>query len=189
MKLSQYAKQHGVTYRTAWNRFNRGEIDGAYMDDTGHIVVPDPADVLKTKAAIYARVSTHKQKDDLVRQEVRLKAFAASRGFEIAESVCEVGSGVNDNRTKLIKLLYTPTWGTLIVEHRDRLTRVGFNWFATFLSLLGKELIVVDASEDSGEGRLDDIFALMYALAASEYGKRGAKYRAERACKALQDDA
>lgn len=188
MKLSQYAEQKGIHYRTAWNRFKQGKIEGAYMDDTGHIVVPSPGDELKHKVALYSRVSTHGQRSDLVRQEQRLKEFASSRGLEIVHSVTEIGSGVNDQRPKLIKLLNTPDWGVLVVEHRDRLTRVGFGWFEHFFALLGKDLIVVDSSTDSDEGRMGDIFSILYSYAASEYGKRGAKHRAERAQRALDGD-
>jgi predicted site-specific integrase-resolvase len=31
-KLSNYAKRYGVTYRTAWNRYKKGKIEGAIED-------------------------------------------------------------------------------------------------------------------------------------------------------------
>ena len=186
MKLSEYAERKGVHYRTAWNHFQQGKIKGAYQDDTGHIVVPDPVEELKQKAALYSRVSTYGQKDELKRQEDRLKEFASSRGLEIVQSVTEIASGVNDQRPKLTKLLNTPTWGVLIVEHKDRLSRVDFGWFENFLSLLEKDLIVVDSTADSDEGKDDDVFSLLYSYTASEFGKRGAKDRAERAQRALE---
>lgn len=188
MKLSEYAERKGIHYRTAWRHFNQGKIKGAYMDETGHIVVPDPEEELRQKAALYARVSTHGQRDDLERQEARLKEFASSRGLEIVHSVTEIGSGVNDQRPKLIKLLNAPDWGVLVVEHKDRLTRVGFGWFVHFLSMLGKEVIVVDSSTDSDEGKAEDMFSILYSYVASEYGKRGAKHRAERAQRVLDGD-
>lgn len=40
MKLSEFAKQKGVTYRTAWNWFNKDLIPGAYKMSTGTIIVP-----------------------------------------------------------------------------------------------------------------------------------------------------
>lgn len=186
MKLSEYAERKGIHYRTAWNHFQQGKITGAYLDETGHIVIPDPEEELKQKAALYSRVSIYGQKDDLKRQEERLKEFASSRGLEIVQSVTEIASGVSDQRPKLIKLLNTPTWGVLIVEHKDRLSRVDFGWFEHFLSLLEKDLIVVDSTTDSDEGKDDDVFSLLYSYTASEFGKRGAKNRAERAQRALE---
>lgn len=188
MKLSQYAEKEGIHYRTAWNRFNAGKIEGAYMDDSGHIVVPGPEEELKQKAALYSRVSTHGQHEDLERQEQRLKEFASSRGLEIVHSVTEIGSGVNDQRAKLIKLLNTPDWGVLVVEHQDRLARVGSGWFEHFLALLDKDLIVVDSSTDSDEGKVEDIFSILHSYTASEHGKRGAKRRVEQALCVLDGD-
>jgi predicted site-specific integrase-resolvase len=40
-KLSEYAKEHNITYRTAHNHFKKGLIDGAYQLPTGTIIVPD----------------------------------------------------------------------------------------------------------------------------------------------------
>ena len=39
-KLSDYAKKYGVTYRTAFNRYNAGKLEGAIRDETNHICVP-----------------------------------------------------------------------------------------------------------------------------------------------------
>ena len=41
MKLSKYAKNLGVGYRTAWNLFKAGKIKGAYKLDTGTVIVPN----------------------------------------------------------------------------------------------------------------------------------------------------
>lgn len=40
IKLSQYAKMMGVTYRTAWNWFKAGKIEGAIQMHSGTILVP-----------------------------------------------------------------------------------------------------------------------------------------------------
>lgn len=187
MKLSEYAALEGIKYRAAWNRFKQGKIPGAYINDAGRIVVPDPRVELQQRAAIYARVSTPGQKDDLERQVERLKQFAAARGLTVDRIVTEIASGVKDDRPRLARLLTrdAESWGTLLVEHRDRLSRVGFGWFPTLLGALGKEVLVANEAEDSDEGRMEDIFSILYSYAASEYGKRGARNRAERAAQAL----
>lgn len=189
MKLSEYARQHGIGYRAAWNRFNAGRITGAYKDDVGRIIVPDPEPDVTGIAAIYSRVSTPGQKADLARQSERLREFATARGLVISEVVEEIASGVSDTRPKLTRLLRDhSTWSVLVVEHRDRLTRVGFGWFPSLLELLGKEVLVADESLDSDEGRMEDVFTILYSYAASEYGKRGARNRAERAARELGRD-
>jgi len=73
----------------------------------------------------------------------RVKNYAISNGFTINHIVKEVGSGVNDNRAKLIKLLNRADWNTLIVEHSDRLTRFGFNYIKVLLELNNKKVVVM----------------------------------------------
>jgi predicted site-specific integrase-resolvase len=81
VKLSEYAARNGIQYRAAWNRYKAGKIEGAHLDDSGHVVVPDPRHALIGRAAVYARVSTHQQRDDLDRQAQRMTAFANAAGL------------------------------------------------------------------------------------------------------------
>jgi predicted site-specific integrase-resolvase len=123
MRLSQYAKQMNVSYKTAFRWWKAGRLD-AYQLDTGTIIVRDP--LPETHApngiALYARVSTQGQKADLE----RLKTYAASWGYQVTKIVQEIASGMNDTRPKLLKLLTDLHIGKVVVEHRDRLTRFGF---------------------------------------------------------------
>ena len=50
---------------------------------------------------------------------------------------------------------------------------------------MGKEIVVTNSYSESDEGKVEDIYSLMYSFAASEYGRRGARNRADRARKAL----
>ncbi len=192
IKLSQYAKDQGVTYRTAWNRFNSNKIPGAYRDKNYHrILVPvTPASqvVPKTNACIYARVSSSENKTNLDTQVDRLKAYAIARGYNIVRVVKEVGSGVNDKRLKLQGLLVDDTWGTLIVEHKDRLTRFGFNYLDVLLEKLGKQIDVVNRAEDDKSGLMEDLIAIVYSFSARMYGLRRAKRKTEEITKCLQED-
>lgn len=189
MRLKEYAQQHDITYKAAWIRYKNGKIPGAYKDDAGMIHVPGKQEELANKVAIYARVSTNSQAEDLERQAQRLKEFATARGYEIIETVKEVASGTKDDRAKLTSLLNRHEhWSILLVEHKDRLTRMGYNWFPTFLSLLDKQVLVVDQSTDSDEGKMEDILHILYSYTASEYGKYGAENRAKKAVKELAGD-
>jgi predicted site-specific integrase-resolvase len=61
MKLSEYAKQVGVTYKTAYQWWKAGQLD-AYQLPTGTIIVREPK-IAATGAALYARVSSAEQKE------------------------------------------------------------------------------------------------------------------------------
>jgi len=78
-KLSDYAGARGVTYRRAWNRYRAGKIDGAYMDASGHVVIPDAVRAVASRAAIYSRVSSAKSKSNLDAQAKRVAQYAIAR--------------------------------------------------------------------------------------------------------------
>lgn len=184
MKLSQYAKRNGIGYRAAWNRFKAGKIPGAYLDDTGHVVVPEP-ETVRTYAAVYARVSSPKQKDDLDRQAQRMVEYANAQGLSVVSVVKETASGVNDDRKKLTALLQDDSWGTLVVEHKDRLSRVGFTWFEVLLSNEGRRISVANRAEEATHDLMEDFTSIIYSFAARIYGLRRAKDRAQAVKEAL----
>jgi len=173
MKLSDYAKEHSVTYRTAWNRFKAGKIPNAVMDATGHVYIKEARDLIDyTQCAIYCRVSSNKQKSDLARQVSRVKEYSITNGFQINEIISEIGSGVNDNRKKLLKLFNCGTWNTLIIEHADRLTRFGFNYIKILLELNNKKIIVINTAQDEKHDLMEDMISVLYSFSARMYGKR-----------------
>ena len=189
MKLSQYAKNEGITYKGAYLRWKKGRIPGAYLDEAGHVVVPDPKVENLRNAAVYARVSTNRQRDDLERQAQRMVALANAAGYRVVKVVKEVGSGVNDHRVKLTRLLESDEWGTLVVEHKDRLTRVGFEWFRVLLGRQGRSVVVANEAQDDTSDLMADMTSVLYSFTARLYGLRGSKRRVRHAVKALQAPA
>jgi predicted site-specific integrase-resolvase len=175
MKLSDYAKQVGVTYKTAYQWWKAGRLD-AYQLPTGAIIVRESRPAA-AGAALYARVSSADQRDDVTRQMQRLRDYAAARGYQVVVEVTEIASGVNDERPKLKKLLTDARVGVLVVEHRDRLTRFGYGYIATLLEHAGRR-VEVDFPTDTGDGLLDDFVAVITSMAARLYGRRNAKRRA-----------
>src|SRR6266571_3739494 len=180
MKLSQYAKQNGISYKTAWRWYKAGTLD-AYQTETGTVIVRDKADVkpLTGRIALYARVSSLGQKEDLERQIQRLKDYAAARGYQVAKEVMEIASGLNDHRPKLEKLLADTSIGTIIVENRERLTRFGSHYIETLLEAQGRHLEMIFSGE-TGDELVDDFIAVITSMAARIYGRGPSKRRAEK---------
>ena len=181
IKLSDYAKHYGVTYRTAWNRYKRGLIHGAYATDKGTILIPESSVVVsrtcENKCYIYCRVSSQKQKDDLQRQRIRVTEFANSNGYVVSKVFSEIASGVNDSRKELIKLLQDITWSVLIVENKDRLTRFGFNYIKQLCEVSGKRIIVMNEADDEKTDIVQDLVSIIYSFSAKIYGLRKAKHK------------
>ena len=109
MKLSEWARKQGVSYRTAWRWFKEGKLPvPVEQTPTGTILIKDTTSELN-HVAIYARVSSSDQKNDLDRQISRLLQFANSQKWAVAQTVTEIGSALNGHRPKLKRLLSDAT--------------------------------------------------------------------------------
>jgi putative resolvase len=180
MKLSQYAKQQGISYSTALRWWKAGQIKG-YQAPSGTIIVQaDEPHERTQKVAIYARVSTASHKANLERQAERLMQYCSARGYQVSQVVKEIASGVNDSRPKLLSLLKDTSITHIVVEHRDCLTRFGFHYLETLLQAQGRTIEVVNVAENDKEDLIADLVAIVYSFTARLYGQRRAKRKAER---------
>lgn len=192
MKLSAYARSLGVSYRTAWRWFKAGKVAG-YPADTGTIIVTEP--IVETvpatanqKTVLYTRVSAAENKDNLEGQAKRLMDYCAAKGYQVAAVVKEIGSGVNDTRPKLLKLLTDPTVGQIVVEHKDRLTRFGFNYIEQLLAMQGRKIEVINLAENGKEDLIQDFVSIVTSFCARLYGQRRSKRKTERIIAELQNE-
>jgi len=189
MKLSQYAKQQGISYSTALRWWHQGVIRG-YQAPSGTIIVEaetkPPA--REERVAIYARVSSAEHKENLERQVERLVQYCTVRGYQVAQITKEIASGVNDSRPKLLALLKDRQTTRIVVEHKDRLTRFGFRYLETLLELQGRTIEVVNVAENDQEDLIADLVAIVYSFTARLYGQRRAKRKTERILQELQGE-
>ena len=195
LKLPEYARRMGFTPKQAWIMYKNGTLPHkAEKISTRMIIVDVPADFgldqppeVPKKTAIYARVSSQKQKEDLEKQTNRLLRYAATNGIKIDQIVEEIASGMNGNRKKLNKLLSNPEYD-IIVEHRDRLTRFAFEAIESALIAQGRKIIVVDDSEMEDD-LVRDMTEVLTSFCARMYGRRGAKNRARQALNAAAENS
>ena len=105
------------------------------------------------RVALYARVSSSKNKSNLDTQMERLKLYASDKGYNIVAEVKEVGSGMDEDRPKLNKLLSKPEdFDILVVEHKDRLIRFGFRFIELMMFNLNKRIEVINFVPDNNKG-------------------------------------
>jgi putative resolvase len=116
----------------------------------------------------------------------RLRKWAADWGIE-AEVVAEVGSGLNGKRRKLLRALRDPAVGLIVVEHRDRLSRFGFDLVEAALLASSRRVAVLEQGEVADD-LVRDVLEVLTSLCARLYGRRSAKNRAKRALEAIQGD-
>lgn len=182
-KLSEYAKEHNITYRTAFSHYHKGLISGAYQLPTGTIVIPDNAPnnkIIQDYVITYARVSSSENKENLKNQSKRLIDFCNAKGWTTKENIIEIGSGINDNRTKLLKILKDKKATKLIVEHKDRLTRFGFNYIKEICNLINCEIIILNETTTEKEDIIQDFVSIITSFCAKIYGQRRTKRNTEK---------
>lgn len=189
MKLAEWARQIGISYRTAWEYFRTGKIPGAYKLATGTIIVPEekPEGSKQEYVVTYARASSAENKDNLDTQNKRLADFCAAKGWIVSKAIKEIGSGLNDKRRKLEETLIKGRASKLVVEHKDRLTRFGFNFISILCKHIDCELVVINENADDEERDIiDDFVAVITSFCARVYGKRRSKRKTKQIIEELK---
>lgn len=193
MKLPDYAKELGISYKTAWRWWKAGKLPHpARQTETGLVIVdyvrPSVSMVPQSnRAAIYSRVSSSENRDNLERQAERLVEYSFAKGYQVVKIVKEVGSGLNDNRKKLEQLLIDGGYDILVVEHKDRLARFGVNYIEVLLQKLGVKLEIVNLAANGKDELMQDLVAIVTSLAARLYGQRRAKRKTQKIIAQLQN--
>lgn len=187
MKLSVWAKQQGISYRTAWNLFRAKKIKNAYRLASGTIIV---ADEIKRKSdefiVTYARVSSSENKSNLNSQSQRLIDYCNAKGWCTDLNIKEVGSGLNDKRKKLESILVKGEITKLVVEHKDRLARFGVRYIEILCQHVGCELIILNKTENNKEDLIQDFVSVITSFCSRLYGQRRSKRNTEKLIKDLE---
>ena len=179
-KVSQYAKKNGVCYRTAWNWVKEGKVKHETTKTGGILIVEDEDKPLNDAVAIYARVSSSENKDNLRRQRERLESYCAAKGYKVLRVVEEVGSGLNDNRKKLESLLTDFAIKKIVVEHSDRFSRFGMNYIVKLLKMQGRDIEVINEQATDRDDLMQDFVSIVTSFCARLYGLRRSKRRTEK---------
>ncbi len=175
MKLIDYAHKMGISYKTAWRWYKAGKLPGKQMDTGTILVLEEDTSQPPEKVAVYARVSSAENRPNLDSQAERLVAYCTAKGYQVSKVVKEVGSGVNDARSKLLALLEDPTVTLMVVEHKDRLSRFGVRYIETLLRVQHRRLEIVKEEDIEKEDLLADLTAILDSFCARMYGLRRAK--------------
>lgn len=156
-------------------RFRQSDIDAFQGTQDGPV---------ENRTVIYCRVSSHDQKQsgDLERQVGRVSAHCADQGYKVVSVLQEVGSGMSDTRPKLHKLFKMVNAGQVdrvVIEHRDRLVRFGFEYLVAYFKSHGAEIEWTQETlgKTYEEELVEDILTLMSSFSARIYGRRSAERR------------
>jgi predicted site-specific integrase-resolvase len=170
----------GVTTNTFVNWSKTGKINtikapsGVRLYDYNDIqTIVGNDNVIKQKKKIaYCRVSSKKQMDDLGRQENFFR-----ENYPDYELVTDTGSGINWKRKGLKTILEQSMLGNIqevMVAHRDRLCRFGFELLEWILEKNQTKLVVLDrdTQQSTSQELTDDILSIIHVYSCREMGKR-----------------
>lgn len=177
IKVSQYAKMMGLHPLTINRQFHRGLIDGYQDKTTKSIYLVNPEwkkqynDKSLNRVILYARVSSSINKLSLDGQIERIRNYASAKGYQIIDEVKEIASGINDQRPKFNKILMRNDYDILLSEHRDRLTRFGFNYIKTLLGEQNIKVEVINEINDKDQEMMDDFISIVTSFCHRLYGR------------------
>ena len=138
----------------------------------------------KKKLAIYARVSSNeqKQKGDLERQ-INFVKENLDEEFLLVDTLSDVGSGLNDKRKglhKLMKLAKEKEITDVAIRYKDRLTRFGYGYLEEYFNSHGVTIHVLDQEEEikkAQEELADDLISIITSSSGKLYGLHSKKHK------------
>ena len=176
--------------RTESNRRVMLREDLLHILDERGMIYDDKSDLQRD--IIYCRVSSHEQKEkgDLDRQVMNVMEYAADKRLQNPLILKEVGSGLNDSRKQIQKLLQMVLRGEvsrIFVNYRDRLTRFGYHYLETVCKENGVDIHVVsdETTERSIQDEMvEDMMSLIACFSGKLYGMRS---KSKKQAKAIID--
>jgi len=186
-KPKDFANLLGVSVKTLqrWDRdgilkANRTLTDRRYYTYNQYLQFKGIiSDTDSRQTVIYARVSTRNQKDDLQNQVTFLRQFCNARGMIVDQCIEDYGSGLNYNRKKwndLLDEVMEQKIKTIVITHKDRFARFGYDWFEKFCMKFNTSITVVNNEELSPQEELvQDIVSILHVFSCRLYGLR--KYK------------
>lgn len=173
-------------FRTKTNR--RMYTEAQLLDFLGSVT-----ESTRKRVIAYCRVSSQAQKQDLQKQAAALSLFCTQKKITSFEIVKEIGGGLNFNRPKFLEILDSVERNEvkmLVIAHKDRLSRFGFDWFSRFLSKHRCELVTLDNIALSPEQEMvQDLMTIVHCFSSRLYGLRNYRKKIKEALNCGNDQS
>lgn len=192
-KINEFAKRVGRTTTTVRRWDESGVLPAKrtaggqrYYDESDlrkalRIELPD----VEKKILVYCRVASKGQADDLRSQVQAMQTFCLGAGLAVDEWIEETGGGMNFKRKKFLEIMQRIESGEikkLVIAHKDRLSRFGFDYFADFAERHGCEILVANQEQLSPQAEMvEDLMAIVHTFSCRLYGLRNYKKQIEKA--------
>ena len=134
---------------------------------------------VKRKTVLYARVSTHKQKNDLQNQIDQMKQWCFMNGFTINAIYSDISSGLSFEKRKgffeMLDEIMNNKVEKVVVMYKDRLSRIGFELFSYLFRKFRTEIVVISEIGDTkldSEEVFEEIVSMLHCYSMKMYSKR-----------------
>ena len=182
----EFAKLIGKSVKTLqrWDRegilkANRSVTNRRYYTHDQYLEYIGQKALPNKKNIVYYRVSSSGQRQDLDSQRQAIETFCIAKGIEISEWLSDIGSGLNYTRKNFLLLIEMVERGEvsqIIIAHKDRLVRFGFEWFESFCKNHGTKILVMNNQSLSPEEEMTkDLLSIIHCFSSRLYGLR--KYK------------
>ena len=153
-------------------RYALDEINRVWSDGRVEPVITQPILSDTRRRICYCRVSTSSQKEDLKRQ---VQYFGSM--YPEHEIVSDIGSGINFKRKGLLSILDSAIKGDIeeiVVTHRDRLCRFGFELIERVIvtGSQGKIVVLNQRKTSPQQELVDDLVSIITVFSSRLYGLR-----------------
>lgn len=183
-RIGEFAARIGKSPQTVrrWERegrivAKRTPTGQRYFEESDVLAVLKPGfDESRRGTVVYCRVSSPGQKDDLASQVAAMETFCLGAGIPVDEWISEVGGGMNLRRKKFLALMDRIEGGEIariVVAHKDRLARFGFDFIEHVATRHGCEIVIANAESLSPRQELvEDLLAIVHTFSCRLYGLR-----------------
>ena len=170
ISTGKLAKLLGVSLSTIYRWLKRGKIEEPLRTFGNHRRFNENNFKEKnSKTILYSRVSSYGQKDDLKRQSNKILTFAKENNYKNIELI---GSGLNYNKKGfklLLNKIVNRQINTIIIQHKDRLSRFGIGIIQSFAKEFGTNIMIIEKEIDKSKDiqLMNDLMALLTSFTGS----------------------
>ncbi|AFL75353.1 IS607 family transposase [Thiocystis violascens] len=181
-RINEFAKRIGKAPSTLrrWERegklvAKRHPSGHRYFDETDVRLLTGVAPEQRA-VVVYCRVSSAGQKDDLASQVKAMETYCLGAGIAVDEWIQEIGGGMNFKRKRFLALVERIERGELrqlLIAHKDRLMRFGFDLFEHIARHNGCEVVIVNQESLSPQQEMvEDLLAIVHTFSCRLDGLR-----------------
>lgn len=158
VKLSEFAKNQGLAYITAYKLWKQGMLDGVQLPsgtilvsgwkheltDTEEETTTTTSNLVVNNAVLYLRVPPHVSKEEMTERLKKLQAHAVKSNFDVIHEIIEIGYAFSSRKPKLSAIMEMDNWGVLVTERKSSLMLIGYDLLISGLALSGRKVSLAD---------------------------------------------